>query len=100
MEPNASSKIIMRNPVFDIMKGIGILLVMIGHIPESAYVSIGSFDATKVYEVISKVIGIFHMPMFFLIAGYFMKPYKKKMGGRNFQHLYQESSTALLFPIW
>lgn len=46
-----------RNPVFDVMKGIGIVLMLIGHVPprESVYHFIYSF----------------HMPLFFLVAGSF-----------------------------
>jgi len=48
-----------RNPVFDVMKGIGIILMLVGHIPpgEKAYCIIYSF----------------HMPLFFLVAGTFAK---------------------------
>ena len=46
-----------RNPVFDIMKGIGILLVLIGHIPPG--------------ERLFHFIYSFHMPLFFIVAGVF-----------------------------
>lgn len=48
-----------RDPVFDVMKGIGIILMLVGHIPpgEKAYCIIYSF----------------HMPLFFLVAGAFAK---------------------------
>lgn len=49
-----------RDRTFDIMKGIGILLMMIGH----AY-----YDFPKV----GSIIYTFHMPMFFIVAGYFSK---------------------------
>jgi fucose 4-O-acetylase-like acetyltransferase len=49
----------MRDPVFDVMKGIGIILMLIGHIP----------PGDQVYHVIYS----FHMPLFFLIAGGFAK---------------------------
>lgn len=51
-----------RDLTFDIMKGIGILLVLLGHtwgIPEYLHQAIFSF----------------HMPMFFIVAGYFSKSY-------------------------
>lgn len=48
-----------RNPVFDIMKGIGIVLVLIGHMPPS----------DEVYHLIYT----FHLPMFFILAGLFAK---------------------------
>ena len=49
----------MRDVRFDIMRGIGILLMMLGHIP--------------IEGVAYKVIYSFHMPMFFILAGYFTK---------------------------
>lgn len=47
-----------RNPVFDIMRGIGILLVVLGHagFPFSGWIY------------------LFHMPLFFLLSGWFYKP--------------------------
>ena len=48
-----------RNPVFDIMKGIGIILMLIGHIP----------PGDSLYHVIYS----FHMPLFFIVAGVFTK---------------------------
>lgn len=49
----------MRDVRFDIMRGIGILLMMLGHIP--------------IEGVAYNVIYSFHMPMFFILAGYFAK---------------------------
>lgn len=59
-----------RDITFDIAKGIGIVLVVIGHyIPDNApswYIGFVSF----VYH--------FHMPLFFMIAGFFYeRSYKK-----------------------
>lgn len=51
----------MRDITFDIMKGIGILLMMIGHFYEAEY--------------ICHFIYTFHMPLFVLVAGYFSKTY-------------------------
>lgn len=48
-----------RDIVFDIMKGIGILAVMIGHYNDIPYMPIRHFCFS------------FHMPLFFIIAGYF-----------------------------
>jgi len=51
----------MRNPVFDIMKGVAILLMFVGHmaIPADGF--------------LNRFIYSFHMPLFFLLAGYFAK---------------------------
>lgn len=51
----------MRNPVFDIMKGFGILLVIAGH-------------WGGVNKYLFNFIFSFHMPLFFILAGYFYKP--------------------------
>ncbi|MBP5645571.1 MAG: acyltransferase family protein [Bacteroidales bacterium] len=50
-----------RDQTFDIMKGIGILLVLLGHVYE--------------WKTIGHLIYSFHMPMFFIVAGYFAKGY-------------------------
>ncbi len=55
-------KVVKRDTTFDMMKGIGILLVMIGHAWE--------IPLEKRFIVYS-----FHMPLFFIIAGYFSKSY-------------------------
>lgn len=47
-----------RDPVFDMMKGIGILLVLWGHAP-------GISSLTDTF------ISSFHMPLFFILSGYF-----------------------------
>lgn len=52
-----------RDITFDIMKGIGILLVITCH-----------FFGWN-HPFLSRFIRSFHMPLFFLVAGYFSKPY-------------------------
>lgn len=47
----------MRNVTFDIMKGLGIICMILGHIP------VGGITQQVIYS--------FHMPMFFFISGYF-----------------------------
>ena len=53
-----------REKTFDIAKGIGILLVVLGHMP------------TLLPESILVWIKGFHMPLFFFISGYFATPVK------------------------
>jgi fucose 4-O-acetylase-like acetyltransferase len=48
----------MRDATFDMLKGIGILLVIIGH---------------TFMKEIGPYIQAFHMPLFFMVAGYFFK---------------------------
>ncbi|MBR6125260.1 acyltransferase family protein [Candidatus Saccharibacteria bacterium] len=63
-----------RDSTFDILKGITILLVIIGH----CYIP-------KTY---GHLIGSFHMPLFFLISGYFsLKPISKENLLRDFKRL-------------
>lgn len=50
-----------RDPSFDILKGIGIIMVVVGH-----------YSALN--PVIFNVIFSVHMPLFFIVAGYFLKP--------------------------
>ena len=50
-----------RDITFDVMKGIGILLVLLGHVWG--------------IPTINHIITSFHMPMFFIVAGYFSKSY-------------------------
>lgn len=57
-----------RDITFDIMKGVGILLVMIGH-----------FNITR---WLGQFINSFHMPMFVLLSGYFCKPICGDFGRR------------------
>lgn len=49
-----------RNVSFDMMKGLGILFVIIGHMAHGY----GLFP----------IIYVFHMPLFFIVSGYFYKP--------------------------
>lgn len=55
-----------RDITFDIMKGIGIILVLIGHV--------WSVYTPNAHRFIFS----FHMPMFFIVAGYFSKSYTDK----------------------
>ena len=63
-----------RDITFDIMKGIGILLVLLGHVwPPLPF--------------IHKVAASFHMPMFFIVAGYFSKSFSEVLSlGDTIQH--------------
>lgn len=55
-----------RDQTFDIMKGIGILLVITAH-----------FFSWN-HPILGRSITSFHMPMFFIVAGYFSKSYTNK----------------------
>lgn len=49
-----------RDNTFDVMKGIGILAMIVGHSP--------------IPELLNRFIFVWHMPLFFLVSGYFFKP--------------------------
>lgn len=49
-----------RNIAFDMMKGVGIILVIVGHLAHGY----GLYN----------IIYVFHMPLFFIVSGYFYKP--------------------------
>ena len=78
-----------RDITFDIAKGIGIVLVVIGHyIPDNApswYIGFVSF----VYH--------FHMPLFFMIAGFFYERSIKKVGYWRFV---RSKFERLMFPYF
>lgn len=54
-----------RNVVFDAVKGFAIIAVIVGHLDNP--------DGNLLYKVIHKFIYSFHMPLFFIISGYFFK---------------------------
>ena len=56
-----AGNIAQRDRTFDIMKGIGILLVITAH-----------FFSWN-HPILGRSITSFHMPMFFIVAGYFSK---------------------------
>lgn len=49
----------MRNNTFDVMKGIGIIAMIVGHSP--------------IPKLLESFIFVWHMPLFFLVSGYFYK---------------------------
>lgn len=53
-----------RLQYFDQMKGIAIILVVIGHVMQFSF----GFNTSDVVDML----GIFHMPVFFYISGYFL----------------------------
>lgn len=53
-----------RIEYFDQLKGIAIILVVIGHVMQFSF----GFDSSDVVDML----GIFHMPVFFYISGYFL----------------------------
>ena len=66
---------ISRDPVFDIMKGIGILAIFLGHLTAS----------------INGLLFSFHVPLFFILSGYFFKY-------QSFKTTLQKDAFRLLVP--
>lgn len=65
------SQLVGRQATFDIMKGIAILLVVIGHsIPDQA--SPQGISSPSL-QILHSIIYSFHMPVFFWVSGYFSK---------------------------
>lgn len=60
-----------RNSEFDVLKGILIILVILGHWLEYG---LGNY----LNRVVFNYIYLFHMPLFILISGYFSKKTDKK----------------------
>ena len=78
-----------RNVTIDIMKGIGIMAVIAGH--------------TNPDIITSKIISSFHMPMFFIIAGYFYKPninYRNKLTNDYRRLVIPYITTAVILSLY
>lgn len=71
-----------RNSVIDIYKGIGIMLMLMGHV---------GFG-----DVSSHIAHAFHMPMFFFISGFLFREEKD----RNIKKWIQQKSKSLLYPYF
>ena len=77
-----------RLTYFDQMKGIAIILVVIGHVMQFSY----GYNPSEVVKMLS----IFHMPIFFYVSGYFMS--KMVPGGKDMLKKLCRRSTNLLVP--
>ena len=83
-----------RDITFDIMKGVGILLVIICHL------------LGWNHPYLARFIQSFHMPLFFIVAGFFSKPYvdmpsAKANVRRYFSRLYLPMAvTQLMIVAW
>ena len=80
----------------DIAKGVGILLVVIGHcIPDAAS---PSGISVPVYKIMHQVIYSFHMPLFFFLAGYLT--YKETYDWRGIGTFIKKRFNRLLVPYF
>jgi fucose 4-O-acetylase-like acetyltransferase len=60
-----------RKKWIDALKGIGIFCVVLGH-ALNGFIGEGIFENNKylIANIIEYIIGIFHMPLFFMVSGY------------------------------
>lgn len=75
-----------RNLCFDQVKGVLIILVIVGH------VALGSLDKNWLRSVIY----FFHMPLFLAVTGYFIKPSLLNLSAKDIVKKYQ---TRLIVPF-
>lgn len=74
-----------RDITYDIMKGIGILLVLLGHV-------------WQLSGTVGHVITSFHMPLFFVVAGCFSKTFAET-AGKNRWHVIMRYVQRLYLPF-
>lgn len=73
----------MRETWVDYAKGIGIILVVFGHVNRGLYSS-GIYLSESVYHLMDSVIYSFHMPLFFFLSGLFFSSSLNKKGKSKF----------------
>lgn len=75
-----------RLAYIDIAKGIGIILVVIGHcIPDASSLT---GISNPYFKLLHQIIYSFHMPFFFFIAGFFVNTQKFSVSSPNLQKTY------------
>lgn len=86
-----------RNGFIDYLRGVGIILVVLGHAIQfgsgAAYSESGAFFENPVFRVIYS----FHMPFFLLISGYLAA---FSVSGKSFRKLFRHKCGTLLLPIF
>ncbi|MBU3004341.1 acyltransferase family protein [Paraglaciecola arctica] len=90
----------MKNRVdwIDYAKGIGIILVVYGHVARGLY-SAGLGLPTNIQKLIDSIVYSFHMPLFFFLSGLFFYDSLLKRGSRN---LVFNKIDTIIYPylIW
>lgn len=84
-----------RDKSIDIAKGIGIILVVIGHVTSPVMLD------NDILQQIYRGLYTFHMPLFFLLAGvsYGLASHKVKIGG-GIQHFIKRRFLRLMVPYF
>lgn len=87
-----------RNAIFDYAKGIGILLVVYGHVARGVY-NAGLPIDQGFYDLADSIIYSFHMPLFFFISGCF---FLRSMEKRGTVSLVGSKIGTVLYPyvVW
>ncbi len=82
----------------DYAKGIGIILVVFGHV-EGGIFSAGFKYDQKTHYILQSIIGSFHMPLFFFLSGLFFFSSLNKRGEGG---LFKNKIETILYPyiIW
>jgi fucose 4-O-acetylase-like acetyltransferase len=87
--------VFMRLDWVDYAKGIGILLVVYGHVLIGVYdADIGLSD--NLYKIQHGIIYGFHMPLFFFLSGLFVEKWRQ----RNFVLALKQKTISLLYPYF
>lgn len=73
----------MRESWVDYAKGIGIILVVFGHVNRGLYSS-GIYLSEGIYKTIDNFIYSFHMPLFFFLSGLFFLQSINRRGRKDF----------------
>ncbi len=84
-----------RNQTVDFLKGIAILLVVLGH-------TMGGVAADAYNSFLFNVVWTLQMPLFMLISGYILKYSKPIENARGLWQFFYKKSLAYLFPwaVW
>lgn len=87
-----------RDHWVDYAKGLGILLVVYGHVSRGVYNAGIKFD-TELFRLVDSVIYSFHMPLFFFLSGLFFLPSLQKYGRAG---LIADKVDSVLYPyiLW
>ena len=86
-----------RNPLIDIIKGVAILLVLIGHTIQFASGAEYQREGLFYDNVLFKVIYSFHMPLFMVISGYL---FRYSVTQRSFWTIVWNKVRNLVVPIF
>lgn len=87
-----------RQTWIDVAKGLGIALVVYGHV-QRGLINAGILGDNKFWQVLDHLIYSFHMPLFFALSGYFLIPGLQKYAATA---LLKSKLRSLVYPylLW